>query len=140
MVPGMKITSFALLLPLLFVTPSCGGEAGAAGAGAMMEQAKKFAPLLDQVKGSFGSLTTALTGITDGASAEKAKGAIETAMTALKDPMAKIAELKLDAATLAPLAGLKTSAMGALTKLMDNKDVVGKIGPVLTSLKDMLSK
>jgi hypothetical protein len=135
----MKITSFALMLPLLFVVPACGGEAGAAPA-AMAEAAKKFAPLLTQVTGSFGDLTKAFAGITDGASADKAKGAIETATKALAGPMDMIKGLKLDAATLAPLDGLKKTAMDQVGKLMGNTDIVGKIGPALTSLKDLLGK
>jgi hypothetical protein len=141
MVLAMKILSLALLLPLLFVVPACGGEAGAAGAGAataLAEQAKKFAPLLQQVTGPFQSLLTSFAGITDGATADKAKGAIETAVGALKAPLAAIKEMKPDATLMSQLDAVKKPVMDKLGSLMGNNDIVGKIGPALNSLKDLL--
>jgi hypothetical protein len=141
MVLAMKILSLALLLPLLFVVPACGGEAGAAGgaAASAMEAAKaQLGPLMAKVTGSFGELTKLFGSVTDGASAEKAKTGIEAAVGALKAPMESIKALKLDATTLAPLETLKKTAMEQVGKLMGNGDIAAKIGPALTSLKGLL--
>jgi hypothetical protein len=143
-VVAMKFISTLLLLPLLFV-PACGDKANAAGN--MVDQAKaavgdmtKQTAVVDKLKTTFTDLTKSLGGITDGATAEKAKGALEGIVGTLKTQMGELGGLgKLDGALASVKDGLVKGAMEKVTALMGNADISAKIGPVLEQLKGLFT-
>ncbi|MCU0866906.1 MAG: hypothetical protein MUC36_24235 [Planctomycetes bacterium] len=137
----MKFISSLLLLPLLLV-PACGDKASAA-----VDQVKaaaadmtKAGPIMDKLKGTFGELGKTLGGITDGATAEKAKSGLEGIVSTLKTQMGELGGLgKLDGALTTVKDGLMKGAMDQVTKLMGNADITAKIGPVLENLKGLFT-
>jgi hypothetical protein len=150
--PPMKFISSLLLLPLLLV-PACGDKAANA-AGNMVDQAKNAAgdvkaaagdmvkqtAVVDKLKTTFGELTKSLSGITDGATAEKAKGGLESIVSTLKTQMGELGGLgKLDGMLATAKDGLMKGAMDQVTKLMGNADITAKIGPVLEQLKGLFT-
>ena len=148
----MKFISSLLLLPLLLL-PACGDKAANA-AGNLTEQANKAAgdvkaavgdmakqtAVVDKLKTTFTDLGKTLGGITDGATAEKAKTGLEGIVSTLKTQMGELGGLgKLEGALATAKDGLMKGAMEQVTKLMGNADITAKIGPVLEQLKGLFT-
>jgi hypothetical protein len=147
----MKFISSLLLLPLLLL-PACGDKA--ANAGNLADQANKVAgdvkaaagdmakqtAVVDKLKATFNDLGKTLGGITDGATAEKAKTGLEGIVSTLKTQMGELGGLgKLEGALATVKDGLMKGAMDQVTKLMGNADITAKIGPVLEQLKGLFT-
>ena len=140
---GMKLISSLTLLSL-FLLPACGDDAKAAGdatknlmntVGDVAKQTAAF----DKLKGTFEGLKSTLAGITDGATAEQAKGKLSGMVDTLKEQMGSLGDMgKLSDSLSGVKDGLVKGIMGQLTGLMGNADIQKAIGPVLEKLKGVL--
>jgi hypothetical protein len=146
--------SLPLVLASFLLFPACGDKAAnaanpadvtknatdaAKNAAAMVGDATKQTAVLDKLKGTFTELTKSLGTITDGATAEKAKGGLETLVGTLKTQMGELGGLgKLADSVVTMKDGLMKPVMEQVTKLMGNADITKAIGPVLEQLKGLL--
>ncbi len=94
----------------------------------------------DKRKSTVGELTTTLGSITDGATAEKAKGALESLVGGLKGQLGELANLgKLTDNVAGMKDGLLKPVMEKVTGLLGNPDIAKAIAPVLNQLKGLVS-
>lgn len=131
----------SLVLPVCFLFPACGEKAANAGSNVMnmVGDATKQMASLDQLKSVAGDLTKTLGGITDGATAEKAKGALEGLVTSLKGQLGDLGGLgKLTDSVASAKDALLKPLMEKVTGLLGNADIAAKIGPVLNQLKGLV--
>jgi hypothetical protein len=130
-----------LVLPICLLLPACGDKAANAGTNILnsVGDATKQAASLDKLKATVGSLTTTLGGITDGATAEKAKGALENLVGGLKGQLGELGNLgKLTDSLAGMKDGLLKPVMEKVTGLLGNADIAKSIGPVLNQLKGLV--
>lgn len=134
---------------MLAFVPACGESAkagetgGETGMKSVLNQVGDVAnqtAALDKLKGTLEGLTSTLGGITDGATAEKAKGALEGMVAKVSEQMGALGKL---GALGGDMAGMKDKlikgAMEQVTKLLGNADIQKSIGPVLEKLKAALA-
>ena len=139
----MKKLLSTLAICSLFMIPACGDDAKAGeGANNLINKvgdAAKQTEAFDKVKGTFESLKSTLGGITDGKTAEAAKGKLDGLVGTLKDQMGKLGDLGKLTDKLGSMKDTLTKGlMGQVTKLMGNADVTKAIGPILEKLKGVL--
>ena len=129
-------TLLPLVLSPLFLFASCDKAAKAApGTPAVNTPAvpdAKATAAVQKVTGTVGELTKTLAGITDGASAEKMKTALEGQVKALGAEMGDLGSLK------GSVEGMLKPLMEKVTGLLGNADIKKAIGPVLEQLKGLL--
>jgi hypothetical protein len=138
-----------VLFSFLFLIPACGDKADASGTNlpdaakgavdAGKDMLSKQTPAFEQLKGSLTTLSTTLAGITDGATAEKAKGTLDGLVTSLKTQLGNLGTLGTLSDTLKTQkdALLKT-INEKITSLLGNAAIKEKIGPVLEQLQNLL--
>jgi len=126
-----------LFLSPFFLLASCGDKAAAntntpSVDASALKDVKATTGAAEKVSGTVAELMKTLSGITDGATAEKAKSALE-------------GQAKTLGGQLGDLGALKSSVEGVLKPLMDkvngllgNADIKKAIGPVLEQLKGLL--
>jgi hypothetical protein len=131
-----------VLVACALLLPSCGDDAAKAAeklGSAAKELVAKQAPLFDKVKASIGTLTTTLSGITDGPTAEKAKATLEGLTGTLKTQLGDLGGLgKLADSLATEKAALLKAPIDKITGLLANADVKAKIGTVLDQLLALL--
>jgi hypothetical protein len=145
LVPAARLAAMrnllSLVLPVCFLFPACGEKAANAGSNVMnmVGDATKQVASLDKLKSVAGDLSKTLGGITDGATAEKAKGALETLVGSLKGQLGELGNLGTltDTVASAKDAVLKP-LMEKITGLLGNADISKAIGPVLNQLKGLV--
>lgn len=134
-------TILSVVLPVCFLFSACGDKAANAATDAvnMVGDATKQAAGLDQLKTTVADLTKTLGGITDGASAEKAKGTLEGLVSGLKGRLGDLTSMgKLTDSVASMKDSLLKPVMEKVTGLLGNADIAAKIGPVLNQLKGVL--
>lgn len=132
----------SLVLPVCFLLPACGEKAANAGTNMLnsVGDATKQMASLDKLKSTITDLSKTLGGITDGATAEKAKGALENLIGGLKGQLGDLSGLgKLTDEVAGMKAGLLKPVAEQVTKLLGNADIAKAIGPVLNQLKGLVS-
>lgn len=111
----------------------------AKNAASALGDATKQAAVLDKLKGTVSELTKSLSGIADGATAEKAKSGLEGLVGNLKTQIGELGSLgKLSDSLSGMKDGLLKPVMEKVTGLMGNADIAKAIGPVLEQLKGVL--
>ncbi len=131
----------SLVLPVCFLLPACGEKAANAGSNILnsVGDATKQMASLDKLKATVGDLTKALGSITDGSTAEKAKGTLENLVGGLKGQLGDLGGLgKLTDNVVSTKDGLLKPLAEQVTKLLDNADIAKTIGPVLNQLKSLV--
>lgn len=126
---------------LLLCLPACGDKAAAASAdaGKLLNQAAAAAknlPALASATSTVTDLGKMLRGITDGATADKAKAELTSLVGTLKGQLGALGGITkvADGGGLGVLEG----ALDQIGKLMSNPEVTKAIGPVLEQLKGLL--
>jgi hypothetical protein len=137
-----------VLVAFAFLLPCCGDDAAKAAekAGeakgtveAGKEMLAKQAPQFEKVKTSISSLTSTLSGITDGPTAEKAKATLDGLATTLMTQLGDLSNLgKLADSLAAEKATLLKAPVDKIKSLLANADVKAKIGGVLEQLQALL--
>jgi len=135
-------TLVSLVLPVCFLFPACGEKAANAGTdllnSAVGDVGKQTASL-DKVKSTAGDLMKTLGSITDGATAEKAKGTLEGLVSGLKGQLSDLGSLgKLSDSVSGMKDTVLKPVMEKVTGLLGNADIAKAIGPVLNQLKGLL--
>lgn len=127
---------------LLFLVSACGEKANAA----MAEAQKAANQMVDATKNAlgaqstFGDLSKMLSGITDGASADKAKDQLTKLVETFKTQVGSLGGLSQFTSKLGSGAdGLMKTAMDQINKLVGNAEITKSIGPVLEQLKGVLA-
>lgn len=120
----------------IFLFPAC-GDAGSEGS--VLDKVGKVAKQADvmgKLKGTLSSLQATLTGVTDGTTAQAAKGKLDGLIGPLKSQLG-------DLGGLSKLGSLKDGAikgvMGQVTRLLGNADINSVLGPILQKLKGALN-
>lgn len=145
---AMKQLIVQALAAALFL-PACSQDSSASTAnpdastvGQFVDQSTKAAEqtaTMDNLKSSFGELNSLLGGITDGASASSAKGALEGAIGKLQTQLGELGKLgKLPPQIASLKDSLMKTALDHVQRLMGNLEVQQAIGPVLAKLKGVL--
>lgn len=132
----------SLVLPVCFLLPACGDKAANAGTNVLnsVGDATKQVASLDKLKSTVSELTATLGSITDGATAEKAKGALENLVGGLKGQLGELANLgKLTDNVASMKDSLLKPVLEKVTSLLGNADIAKSIGPVLNQLKGLVS-
>lgn len=132
----------SLVLPFCFLMPACGEKAANAGTNVLnsVGDAAKQMASLDKVKSTVGDLTKTLGSITDGATAEQAKGTLENLVSGLKGQLGELGGLgKLTDSVAGMKDGLLKPVMDKVTGLLGNAEIAKAIGPVLNQLKGLIS-
>lgn len=138
----MKLFSILTACSLLML-PACGdANAGTNKLGDMMDKAGDTignAEVATRLKDTLGGLTTTLSGIADGKTAEAVKGKLGGLIDTLNQQLNQIGGI--DKLT-GMLGGMKDSLVGGLRtqidKLAGNADVAKAIGPMLEKLQSTL--
>ncbi len=127
-----------LVASLLLLVPACGDKAKAAvneaGNAAQIAEAAKN---LTAAKTTFGDLTKALAGITDSATADKAKASLTGLVDTLKTQLGSVGGFSKIAEGLGATA--TKTINDQIAKLTGNADIAKSIGPVLEQLKGLLA-
>ncbi|MFK7738876.1 MAG: hypothetical protein AB8H80_01035 [Planctomycetota bacterium] len=126
----MKLLNIVALLGL-FCLPACGEGAKA---GDVMNKAGEAMKGLDFGK-TLTAITSKLGSITDGKTAEAAKGDLDGMVNKLEGEMKEAGGL---AKIGDKLGAMKGTVMKAITGLMGKADITKHIGPILTKLKGMI--
>lgn len=136
-----------LVLPVLFLSfaalTACGEKASAAMndatrlAAEAADAAKKL-PAFAAASATVADLTKSLSGITDGATAAKAKAQLTALVDSLQQQVGALGGLDKLTASLGN-GDLMKGVTAQVTKLMGNADIAGSVGPVLEKLKALLA-
>ena len=131
----MKTLKTIAVLSLLLL-PACGESGGEGGVLDKVGNVAKQADVMGKLKGTLSSLQATLTGVTDGKTAQAAKGKLEGLIAPLKSQLG-------DLGGLGKLGSLKDGAiktvMGQVTRLLGSADINSILGPVLQKLKGTLT-
>jgi hypothetical protein len=130
----MRTVTSLVLLASLCLLPACGDKADAA-----IGDIGKQTAAIEKVKTTLADVTKSLNGITDAATAEKAKTTLDGLATALKTQMADLGSLgKLSDALGTTKDSLVKGVQDQIAKLAGNAEIQKAIGPVLDKLKAAL--